>query len=120
MQSFKPGDNVSPKEIHQIGLELAEYFKGFEVVVATHIDEDHWHNHLVVNSVNAETGLKIQFNEKSLGELRQRSDEICRGHGLETLKTYQKDSPVAGMDTREYRAAEKGDSWKFKLIRETW
>lgn len=116
VQSFKPGEAVTPKEIHQMGLELAEYFKGFEVLVATHIDEDHWHNHLIVNSVNVETGLKIQFNEKNLNQLRQRSDEICQSHGLETLQPYQKQSPVAGMNTREYRAAEKGNSWKFKLI----
>lgn len=116
VQSFKPNEAANPKEIHQMGLELAEYFKEFEVLVATHIDEDHWHNHLIVNSVNAETGLKIQFNEKSLNELRKRSDEICRTHGLEILKPYQKESPVAGMNSREYRAALKGDSWKIKLI----
>jgi len=44
VQSFKPEEAVSPKKIHQMGLELAAYFEGFEVVVATHIDEDHWHN----------------------------------------------------------------------------
>ena len=116
VQSFKPGEATSPKEIHQMGMELAEYFKGFEVVVATHIDADHWHNHLIVNSVNAETGLKIQFSERNFNQLRQRSDEICKAHGLEVLKTYQKEIPVAGMNTREYRAAERGNSWKFKLM----
>lgn len=116
VQSFKPDEAATPKEIHQMGLELAEYFKGFEILVATHIDANHWHNHLIVNSVNAETGLKIQFNEKNLNELRQRSDEICQAHGLKTLKPYQKDTPVAGMNTREYRTAVKGNSWKFKLI----
>ena len=116
VQSFKPGEAASPKEIHQMGIELAEYFKGFEVLIATHIDDDHWHSHFVVNSVNVETGLKIQFNKKSLNELRRRSDEICIAHGLETLKPYQKESLVAGINTREYRAAERGNSWKFKLM----
>jgi len=116
VQSFKPEETATPKEIHQMGVELAEYFKDFEVLVATHIDEDHWHNHLIINAVNAETGLKIQFNEKSLKELRERSDEICHSHGLETLKPYDKNSQVAGMNTREFRAAAKGDSWKFKLM----
>lgn len=116
VQSFKPNEAISPKEIHQMAVELAEYFKGFEVLIATHIDDDHWHSHFVVNSVNAETGLKIQFNEKSLNELRRRSDEICRVHGFETLKPYQKELPVAGINTREYRAAERGNSWKFKLM----
>lgn len=116
VQSFKPGEAATPKEIHQMGIELAEYFKGFEVVIATHIDADHWHNHLIINSVNAETGLKIQFSERNLNQLRRQSDEICQAHGLTVLKTYQKETPVAGINTREYRAAERGNSWKFKLI----
>jgi len=116
VQSFKPDETKDPKDIHRVGLELAEYFMGFEVLIATHLDNDHWHNHLIVNSVNMETGLKIQFNEKNLTELRNLSDNICRAHGLETLKPYRKDSTAKGISTREYRSAERGDSWKFKLI----
>lgn len=86
VQSFKPGCGTTPEQIHQIGLELAKAFDGFEVVVATHIDRDHWHNLFVVNSVNCETGLKIQINEKALEQLRRQSDEICRQFGLEVLK----------------------------------
>ena len=53
VQSFKPDCGATPQQIHQIGLEMAKAFDGFEVVVATHIDRDHWHNHLIVNSVNS-------------------------------------------------------------------
>ncbi|MCL2486224.1 MAG: relaxase/mobilization nuclease domain-containing protein [Oscillospiraceae bacterium] len=115
VQSFKPGEVPSPQEILQMGIELAKYFESSEVLVATHIDADHWHNHLIVNSVNAETGLKIQFNEKSLNELRLRSDEICVAYGLQPLKPYEK-GEMAGINAREYRVAEKGQSWKFKLM----
>lgn len=66
VQSFKPDCGATPQQIHQIGIEMAKDFEGFEVVVATHIDRDHWHNHIVVNSANSETGLKIQINEKGL------------------------------------------------------
>lgn len=114
VQSFKP-NTATPEIIHQIGIETAKYFYGFEVVVATHIDRDHWHNHFVVNSVNCETGLKIQINEKSLEELRNYSDKICQQFGIETLKPYQKPNQKS-MNTREYRAAEKGQSWKFALM----
>lgn len=114
VQSFKP-NTATPELIHQTGLETAKYFDGFEVVVATHIDRDHWHNHFVVNSVNCETGLKIQINEKSLEELRNYSDKICQQFGIETLKPYQKPKKKS-MNTREYRAALKGESWKFSLM----
>jgi hypothetical protein len=115
VQSFKPDEKATPQEIHQMGVELAKYFDGFEVLIATHIDKDHHHNHLIVNSVSCETGLKIQFNEKNLRELRNQSDEICKAFGLEVLAPYQKPEQKA-YSQREYRAALKGESWKFKLM----
>lgn len=114
VQSFKPNCGATPQQIHQIGLKTAKAFEGFEVVVATHIDRDHWHNHFVVNSVNCETGLKIQINEKGLEELRHKSDEICQQFGLEILQPYQKPKQRS-MNQREYRTALRGDSKKLKL-----
>ena len=114
VQSFKPDCGAMPEQIHQIGLETAKAFEGFEVVVATHIDRDHWHNHFVVNSVNCETGYKIQINEKGLEQLRQRSDENCQQFGLEILQLYQKPKQRS-MNQREYRTALRGNSKKLKL-----
>lgn len=114
VQSFKP-NTATPEQIHQIGVETAKYFDGFEVIVATHIDRDHWHNHFVVNSVNCETGLKIQINEKRLEELRDYSDKICQQFGIEVLKPYTKPKQKSPSQ-REYRAALKGKSWKFALM----
>jgi len=114
VQSFKPDCNTTPEQIHRIGLETAKLFDGFEVVVATHIDRDHWHNHFVVNSVNCETGYKIQINEKGLEELRHKSDTICQKFGLEVLTPYQKPKQKS-INQREYRTALRGDSKKLKL-----
>ena len=115
VQSFKPDCGATPELIHQIGVELAEKFEGYEVIIATHIDADHWHNHFIVNSVSCETGLKIQINEKGLERLREASDEICKRFGLEVLPPYQKPKQRA-MNQREYRAALRGESWKMKLL----
>ena len=114
VQSFKPDCNATPEQIHRIGLETAKLFDGFEVVVATHIDRDHWHNHFVVNSVNCETGYKIQIDEKGLEELRHKSDAICQKFGLEVLTPYQKPKHKF-INQREYRTALRGDSKKLKL-----
>lgn len=114
VQSFKPDCNTTPEQIHRIGLETAKLFDGFEVVVATHIDRDHWHNHFVVNSVNCETGYKIQINEKGLEELRHKSDAICQKFGLEVLTPYQKPKQKS-INQREYRTALRGESKKLKL-----
>ena len=115
VQSFKTDCGATPDQIHQMGIELAKRLEGFEIVIATHLDTDHWHNHFVVNSVNCETGLKIQINEKGLERLREQSDEICRQFGVEVLAPYQKPEQRA-MSPREYRAAMRGNSWKMKLL----
>lgn len=115
VQSFKPGEHSTPQQINQMGLELAEQFKGHEVLVATHIDADHCHNHLIVNSVSNATGKKLQFNEKDLNRLRQKSDDICKVHGLTVLPAYQKQKKKT-LNQREYRAALRGNSWKFTLM----
>ncbi|MBR4435656.1 MAG: relaxase/mobilization nuclease domain-containing protein [Clostridia bacterium] len=114
VQSFSPNCCNSPALIHEIGVEMAKAFDGFEVVVATHIDRDHWHNHFIVNAVNCESGLKIQINEDGLTQLRQRSDEICRQFGLTVLKPYQKPKQRT-LNQREYRAALRGNSKKLRL-----
>ena len=114
VQSFKPDCNATPEQIHRIGLETAKLFDGFEVIVATHIDRDHRHNHFVVNSVNCETGYKIQINEKGLEALRHKSDMICQRFGLEVLTPYQKPKQKSIIQ-REYRTALRGDSKKLKL-----
>ena len=114
VQSFKPDCNATPEQIHRIGLETAKLFDGFEVIVATHIDRDHRHNHFVVNSVNCETGYKIQIGEKELEELRHKSDMICQQFGLEVLTPYKKPKQKA-INQREYRTALRGNSKKLKL-----
>ena len=60
VQSFAETDDLTPQEAHAIALELARReFPSFEVLVATHIDTDHLHNHLVVNSVSFRDGRKL-------------------------------------------------------------
>ena len=117
VQSFSPKEEVTPVEAHQIAQELAErFFPGCEVLVATHIDAEHLHSHLIVNSVHPDTGKKLHFTPNTLEQMRKVSDQICMEHGLTTLKPYQQDRRTQGLRTGEYRAANRGDSWKFQLI----
>ena len=116
-QSFSPEEELTPAQAHEIGLELAErFFPGCEVLVATHVDRAHLHSHLVVNSVHPETGKKLHFTPKTLEQMRKVSDQICMKHGLSTLQPYQQDHRTKGLRAGEYRAAMRGESWKFQLI----
>ena len=117
VQSFDKQDDLSPQEIHAIGLELAQReFPNFEVLVATHVDTEHLHNHLVVNSVSFQDGKKLHQSAADLQAHRMANDEICVAYGLEILPPPQKQVKQKRMSTREYRSAAKGESWKFRLM----
>jgi len=51
-QSFKPGE-ITPELANKLGYELAMRFtKGRHAfIVATHIDRNHFHNHIIFNSM---------------------------------------------------------------------
>ncbi|WP_326831818.1 relaxase/mobilization nuclease domain-containing protein [Staphylococcus capitis] len=82
IQSFKPGE-VTPEQCNQLGLALAEKLApNHQVAVYTHADTDHVHNHIVINSIDLETGKKFNNNKQALRDLRNFNDEVCRENGL--------------------------------------
>lgn len=84
-QSFKPGE-VDPALAHKIGLEFVnQILPGFEVVVATHVDRAHIHNHFIWNSVSLETGLKYHQPKSLLFEYGKISDRLCLKYGLSVV-----------------------------------
>ena len=114
MQSFHPDEPITPETAHEIALRFAEEnFPGYEVLVATHVDRCHIHSHFVVNSVNAETGLKFHSDNHEIQRLRDSSDKLCVEYGLSVV--VPKSKKVKGMSTAEYHVAEKGQSWKLDL-----
>ena len=115
VQSFSPDEDVSPETVHEIGLALAKAFGNREVLVATHIDKEHLHNHFVVNAYDLETGIKLHANLDLLCKLRNKSDEICKAYGLSTLDPYTHKRNYENLGQKEYRAAIKGESWKMRL-----
>ena len=85
-QSFK--EKVSPELAHKIGVELATEIWGdrFQVIVTTHLNTEHIHNHFVINSVSFKDGLKYYDNHTTYSRIRHVSDEICKENGLSTLE----------------------------------
>ena len=86
-QSFAPGE-VTPEQAHEIGVELARRLWGdrFQVVVATHLDREHIHNHFVLNSVSFVDGKKYNDCKATYALMRQTSDQLCREHGLSVIE----------------------------------
>ena len=118
VQSFSVNENITPQTAHEIAVRFAEEtekFQGFEIVVSTHCDRDHIHSHFVMNSVNAESGKKFHISESEVEMLMQKSDALCREYGLSVLKPKPPTERAKPMNDREYRSAEKGESWKIRL-----
>ena len=85
-QSFKEGE-VTPDIAHEIGVKFAEgMFEDYEVIVATHQNTTHVHNHLIINSVSFKTGKKYNNNRTNLAKLRHISDSLCAEYGLSILE----------------------------------
>ena len=104
-QSFAPGE-VDAKTAHDIGVKLATELFGdrFEVIVATHLNTGHLHNHIVLNAVSWKDGLRYNDCNATYALIREASDRLCREYGLSVIDHPQgKAKPYA-----EYKAEQDG------------
>ena len=113
VQSFKP-DELTPELCHEIGVKLAGLIWGdrFEVVVSTHLDKHHLHNHFVVHSVSFMDGKKFDNNRNDYIRFRNLSDDLCNGYNLSVVKSNGK-----GMHHSEWEAMQNGKPYFRELIK---
>ncbi|MDO4852905.1 MAG: relaxase/mobilization nuclease domain-containing protein [Clostridia bacterium] len=91
IQSFRP-DELTPELAHEIGNRFAEeYLDGYEVIVGTHTDRHHIHNHIIFNSVSDRDGTKYHSSRQTyFNEIRTLSDRLCREYGISTVDEPQR------------------------------
>ena len=113
-QSFLPGE-LDADTCHEIGVKLAKRLWGdrYQVVVATHLDREHLHNHFLVNSVSFVDGKKFNDNRQAYIMLRTASDDLCRAYGLSVIEHPQGKTP-----RNIYFAEKNGEPTRFNLMRE--
>ena len=121
IQSFKPGE-TTPELAHKIGVEtmLKHFGEDAQILISTHVDQGHIHNHVLVNSVDVR-GNKLKSNKESLKNLRGISDEQCLSHGLSVIQKsneYSKRYAHYG----EHKDSQTGDKNKTqnKRPRSSW
>ena len=115
IHSFAPGE-VTPEQVHRLSVELAErLLQGrFEAVVATHIDHQHIHAHIVFNSVSCTDGKMYRDNFKAyFGDIRGISNEISRENDLSVIEPKSK-----GKHYAEWNAEQNGKPTVRGLIRQ--
>ena len=115
-QSFAPGE-ATPRTAHEIGVRLAqELFGGrYQVVVATHLDQGHLHNHFIVNSVSFVDGKKYNDCKATYREIRETSDRLCKEYGLSVIKNPK---PGKGKTHAEWQAEKDGKPTMRSLVKE--
>lgn len=92
IQSFSPDDAVMPERAHELGRKLAmEFTDGkFEFVVATHIDKDSIHNHIIINAVSFYDYKKLRtVPYRTAQQIRSISDRLCMESQLSIIKDPQ-------------------------------
>lgn len=114
IQSFKPGE-ANEKIANEIGCRLInEIAPGYQAIVVTHNDTKHLHNHIIINSVNINTGYMYKANRESYRNALSVKDKLDREYGLSVLDKYNTQNK--GIDKSTYHLALKGKSWKVKML----
>ena len=124
-QSFREGE-VTAEQAHEIGVKLAEQLWGdrFQVVVATHLNTGHYHNHIMLNAIAFADGYKFVNHKSDYQQMRKVSDDLCREYGLSVIEH----PGQSGKHYGEWKAEQEGrpDSsvaifaWIWMLPLKSW
>ena len=115
IHSYAPGE-VRPEQAQELSVEFARQLLGdrFEAVIATHVDHEHIHSHIVFNSVSCTDGRMFRGNFKAYyGDIRGVSNAISRENGLSVIESKRK-----GKQYAQWNAEKQGKPTIRGLIRQ--
>ena len=113
--SFKPGE-VSPEEAQEVAMEVANkmWGKDYEIIIATHLNANCVHCHIVINSVSMTDGRKMNENKAMYQLFRKTSDAVCLEHGLSVIGKPK----GRRISYNIYKAMQKGIKTKYDYMRD--
>ncbi|RRR22829.1 relaxase [Streptococcus anginosus] len=111
IQSFSPEDNLTPEQVHEIGRQTMMEFTGgdYEFVIATHVDKDHLHNHIILSTTNTSTLKKMRWQKNTLKNLRAISDKHAAKYGAKIIEPSMKNSYT------KYSAWRRQNNYRFEI-----
>lgn len=119
IQSWSPSESnlYEPEKYNQMGRELAgKWAPGHMAWVTTHTDKGHIHNHIVICTVNSDTGKILDTKKKNIQRLHEVSNAICRENGLSEMGKRVKE-PDVNMPKQVREMVKRGkNSWYADLI----
>lgn len=112
IQSFDPSDNLTPEEIHEIGRKtVLELTKGkHEFVIATHVDKNHIHNHIIFNTTDTSSLKKFRWQKGTKRSLEKISDRYAELAGAKII-----DRSAPRFSHTKYAAYQKKNVFKLEI-----
>ena len=114
IHAYAPGE-VTAEQAQALSLEFAErLLQGrFEAVVATHVDHEHIHSHIVFNAVSCTDGGMFRDDFKAYyQDIRGISNTISREHGLSVIEPKGR-----GRHYAQWEAEKRGKPTVRSLVR---
>ena len=111
IMSFADSEGVTPELAHKIGMAFVRKMFGDDVqaVIATHVNTDHIHNHILINSYSI-TGKRFYDNKASVRKMREVTNGVCRAFGVEPALNFENEG--RSISYSEWQHKKKGTSWK--------
>ncbi|MCR5142506.1 MAG: relaxase/mobilization nuclease domain-containing protein [Ruminococcus sp.] len=111
IMSFADSEDVTPELAHKIGKAFAKNMFGndVQVVIATHINASHIHNHILINSYSL-SGKKYYDNQTTLRKMRETTNGVCRAFGVTPALNFE--NKGRSISYYEWECKKKGTSWK--------
>ena len=117
VHSLSPEDSkhITSQQMHELGITFADEITNgeYQYVIATHVDRDHLHNHIIICASNTVTRRKMRVQKNTLSKWRAISDRLCKERGLNVLPERRKQRH--GMSLAELYASAKGDAIKDRM-----
>ena len=111
IMSFADSENVTPELAHKIGMAFVRKMFGDDVqaVIATHVNTNHVHNHILVNSYSI-TGKRFYDNKASVRKMREVTNGVCRAFGVKPALNFENEG--RSITYSEWQHKKNGTSWK--------
>ena len=121
IQSFDPKNNtgLSPEAVHEIGKKYCEALthmddkrlvnRRYMMLLSTHVDKVHLHNHIILCSYDMDTGRKFHECKEVYRQMKEASDRLCREYGLNVIEA---PDPERARSRGEWKQTKEKASWK--------
>ena len=116
IMSFADSENVSPELALKIGKAFVRKMFGddAQAVIATHINAEHIHNHILINSYSL-SGKRFCENQTTLRQARETANGVCRAFGVTPALNFE--NKGRAISYFEWQHKKKGTSWKEHIRR---